>query len=50
MHPSFRLITEQRLREMSIDFRRAATPACTAPLLFSYPPSAQAAACAVRES
>ena len=45
MHPSFRMATEHRLRAHLIPFERAAKPSCAAPLLFSYPASAQAAAC-----
>ena len=44
-HPSFRMITEYRLRSWSIDFQRVAKVSCSVPLLFSYPAAAQAAAC-----
>jgi hypothetical protein len=44
-HPSFRMVTEERLRSWSIDFRRAAAPSCLKPIAFSYPASAQARAC-----
>ena len=45
MHPSFRMITEYRLGSMSIPYQRVLKPSCAAPFLFSYPASAQAAAC-----
>ena len=44
-HPSFRMITERRLQSHSVDYQRVAKPSCSAPLLFSYPAAAQAAAC-----
>jgi hypothetical protein len=44
-HPSFRMVTETRLRAHSIAFERAARPSCSAPFRFSYPASTQAAAC-----
>ena len=44
-HPSFRMMTELRLRNWSIDYQRVANVSCSAPLLFSYPAAAQAAAC-----
>jgi hypothetical protein len=44
-HPSFRMVTETRLRAHSIAFERAARPSCAAPFRFSYPASTQAAAC-----
>ena len=44
-HPSFRMTTEHRLRAHSIPFERAAKPSCATPFPFSYPASAQAAAC-----
>jgi hypothetical protein len=49
MHPSFRMMTEYRLRSMSIRYQRAPSPTCAAPFLFSYPASAQAAACPGRQ-
>jgi len=45
IHPSFRMITERRLQSHSVDYQRVAKPSCSAPLLFSYPAAAQAAAC-----
>jgi hypothetical protein len=45
-HPSFRMVTEQRLRSWSIDFSRVAAPSCPKPIAFSFPASAQARACA----
>jgi hypothetical protein len=48
-HPSFRMITEYRLRSMAIRYQRAPRPSCAAPILFSYPASAQAAACPARQ-
>jgi hypothetical protein len=45
-HPSFRMITERRLRGNSVPFERAPKPSCGTPFLFSYPTSARAAACA----
>jgi hypothetical protein len=47
-HPSFRMITEHRLRSWSIVFERAATPPCSAPFAFSYPLSTQALACPIQ--
>jgi len=44
-HPSFRMVTERRLRAHSVPFERVAKRSCAAPFLFSYPASAQAAAC-----
>ena len=44
-HPSFRMVTEHRLRAHSVPFERVAKRSCAAPFLFSYPASAQAAAC-----
>jgi hypothetical protein len=48
MHPSFRLVTEHRLREHGVDFRRVPKVSCPTPLLFSFPAAAQSAACPPR--
>jgi hypothetical protein len=48
--PSFRILTEYRLRRAAVPFERVASAACSAPLRFSFPESAQAAACGPSDS
>ena len=45
IHRSFRMVTERRLLDRSIRYRLVANPTCSEPFRFSFPPSAQAAAC-----
>ena len=45
IHPSFRMVTEGRLAARSIPYRLVPKPQCATPFSFSYPASAQAAAC-----
>jgi len=44
-HSSFRMVAEYRLHAMSIPYRRVPKANCQAPVRFSYPEAAQAAAC-----
>jgi len=47
-HSSFRMITEYRLQAMLIPYQRVPKASCEAPIRFSYPEAAQAAACPAR--
>jgi len=45
VHRSFQMVTELRLREQSIRYQSVSQAPCATPFRFSYPASAQAAAC-----
>ena len=45
IHPTFRMITEHRLRRQSIIYTLVPVPKCAQPIYFSFPVSTRAAAC-----